>query len=618
LALGVGLNTAVFSVIDALVLRRLPVANPEELVSFLKINPASQTPPRYFPYREFEELRARGGVFSGMFAHFSSEPYMQVGATYVEGVRETVVAARVSSNFFTVLGVKPVLGRSFTETDDRATPSDPPVILSYSFWQRRFAGDPAILGRQIIVARKIPFTIVGVAPPGFSGIEVDRQADMWWPLGNTNLWPDMAANLNFTPVSIMARLRPGATREAAQRLMPQAVQLESGATGQTEEMRSRFGRPLFTLMLSVSAVLLIASINVAGLVIARACERQRELSLRLALGGRRFRLIRQLLTESVVLAAAAGLGSLPIAYSGAGLLLGYAPPDAATALQAGLDLRSLVFTGGLVFFSAIIFGLVPAVIATNVRLQSGLQETRHSIRSRTVTTFRFLIPMQIALSLVLLVGAGLFARSLLNLRNLDPGFEKRNVVMFQVNDGAVTPPRAREMASRVAEIPTVESATFFANLGQLSGNVHQSQCPIDGTRQRVDGDSRCVLMNVGVDFFETMGTSLVLGRGFSSDDIQSRRDVVVINETMAKQYFGEQNPLGQRISGKEIIGVAKDAKYYTLREPVQRTMYTPIVSGVLFPDMRFAVRTSGSPEVLATSIRQVVREVTPKFQVTRI
>jgi predicted permease len=174
------------------------------------------------------------------------------------------------------------------------------------------------------------------------------------------------------------------------------------------------------------------------------------------------------------------------------------------------------------------------------------------------------------------------------------------------------------LTSRLEQIPTVKSATFFANLGQLSGNVHQSQCLIDGYVHRAEDEVSCVLMNVGSGFFETMGTSLVLGKGFHSSDVPARSDVVVINETMAKQYFGVQNPLGRRIGGKEIIGVAKDAKYYTLREPAQRTMYTPILSGFLFPDVRFAVRTSRRSEDLAGAIRQIVQEVTPQFQLTRI
>ena len=643
LALGIGANTAIFSVIDPLLVRRLPVHNPEELVYFTKIDPSSLTPSIYFSYREFEQFRERSRSYSGVFAYLGVPLSLQTGTTYVQGAGEQVQAARVSNGFFSTLGVEPVLGRTFAEDSNDA---DAGVVISYDLWRRRFNSDPEVLGRKIIIVRDIPFTIIGVAPEGFTGIEVGTRADLWWPFQASNVPPDMAVRLLNTPVTIMARLhrgvsleqaraeadsiypimrqeeaaRTGANAAQARRLLAQRMQVETGSTGLSEVLRQRFGKPLLALMAGVAAVLFIASINVAALMLARAIRRQRELAVRLALGGGRLRLIKQLLTESLVLAIMAGVASLSLAHFGTRILLSYVPAEAAAALDTGLDLRVLGFTGVTVLAGVLIFGLAPALRATKLNVNAALKDGGRSLTAKRshLAVHKLLVASQIALSMVLLVGAGLFARTLEHLRDLDPGFSKQDIVLIQVNNGAVTPVLAKQLLAQLEAIPGVESASFFANLGLLGGNLFQSDCPVDGRVPRAENDSSCVLMNVGPRFFETVGTPIVLGRGFRPDDEQSKPNIAVISESIAKQYFGEQNPLGRRIRGQEIIGVAKDAKYSSLREETRRTFYAPVWTGFLIPDLRFALRTSADAAGLVGSVRSVVQQVTPQFQVTKI
>jgi predicted permease len=645
LALGIGANTAVFSVIDPLLVRRLPVRNPEDLVYFTKSDPGSRTPPVYFSYREFEQFREQSRSFSGMFAYLGTPLLMQVGSTYVAGAGESVQTARVSNGFFSTLGVVPVLGRAFAETNDRGN-SEPVVVISHDLWRRRFGSDPGVLGRQIIIVRDIPFTIVGVAPPGFSGIDAGLKADMWWPFRVSNLPSDMDGRLPNTPVMMMARLGPGvslvqaraeansiypvmrkdeairtgANAAQSRRLLSQQMGIQPGATGLTEELRAQFTKPLLTLMGSVAAVLLIASINVAALLLARATQRNRELAVRLALGSGRLRLIRQLFMESVALGLVAGIGGLAVAHFGTRILLSYAPAQAAVALDTGLDLRVLAFTMGIVLVSVLIFGLAPAFRATKLDINSLLKDGTVTIagtRSR-FTVQKLLVAAQIALSMVLLVGAGLFVRTLHNLRDSDPGFKKQDIVLVQVNSGAVRVAMARQMLPEFEAIAGVESASFFANLGLLGGNTFQSECAIDGYIPRAEDDQTCVLMNVGPGFFETMGTSIVMGRGFRPDDEQSNPNVAVINEAMAKHYFGAQNPLGRRIRGQEIIGVARNTKYNSLRETTPRTFYAPVHATVLIPDLRFVLRTPEGAAGLTNAVRTAVQRITPQFQITKI
>ena len=656
LALGIGANVAVFSVIDALLLRPLPVANPAALVSFTKIDAASPAVSRFLTYQEFERFRDRTRLFSGLLV--SSGTYktqMQVQGEGSDGPGDSIRAQRVSSNYFSTLGVPAILGRTFVEIDDRVGAPDPVVVLSYDFWQRRFGRDPHVLGRQIVVFRNIPFTVIGVAPRGFFGIEVDRRPDMWWPIGN---FIRFAPGFLTGQVAMMGRLRSGVSlararaeaaviypkmteersaesggdAEARQRMLGQRLEIRPGGTGQTvagddaslvsgrDSIRGRFTQPLLILMASVVMLLLVASANVAALLLVRGTVRHRELAVRLALGSGRWRLIRQLFTENVALVVIAGLAGLGIAEFGIRILLTYAPAETAAALNAGLDGRVLAFTVGLLLSSVLLFGVAPAVRATGLNLSPSLKEGSSSVtagRSR-LTIHRVLVGSQIALSMVLLAGAGLLGRSLQNLRHVDPGFSKQGVVLFDVHQGAVRPDVARQMLQRLEAIPRAEAATFFSDLGLLGGHAFQADCIADGYTPRAGDDLSCVLMNVGPRFFETLGTPIVRGRAFRPDEGPGSPGVAIINETMAKQYFGDTTALGRRIGGREVVGVAKDAKYTSLKEQSPRTLYTPIGTGLLVADVRFALRTSAAATSLPNPIRSAVQQVAPTFQVTNL
>ena len=486
----------------------------------------------------------------------------------------------------------------------------------------------------MIVFRGMPFTVVGVATRGFTGIEPDQDTDAWWPIANVKrMAPERLAGWTVT---VLARLKHGvdvsraraeaklvyariAADEAAahadwtdvrrRRFLAEQFTVGSGATGIADATRARFTQPLYVLMASVLGVLLIASANVGALLLARTTARRRELAVRLALGSGRPRIIRQLVTENVLLAAiatTAGLALVPFALR---ILLSYAPADVAGGLHTAPDVRTVMFIVGIAFASAVIIGVLPAFRST-MALEGELTAGGHAVGApqHRARVYRVLIATQIALCMSLLVVAGLFVRTLHNLRGLDAGFDRKSLVVVTVNDGAVTVPVARQTLPALEAIPGVRSGTFYANLGLLGGGTSTSDCIVDGTSPTPSDDVSCVMMQVGPRFFETTSTRIVAGRPFAPGDEPPGASVAIVNETMARQYFGAESPLGKRISGAEVVGVARDTKYTSLRDPAQRMIYTPVGRGWVVADVRFALHTDRNVAGIGSVIRQAIAD----------
>jgi predicted permease len=631
LAIGIGANTAVFSVIDALLLRRLPVSDPSALVVLARQD-ANAGESNTLTFHEYAELRARTASFAGMLAYSGGAGSLQPGATAVAGAGESIHGGRVSSNFFDVLGVRMAVGRGFTPVNDVDADPERSVVLSYAYWRRRFGGDPRIVGKPVIVFRGMPFTVIGVAARGFTGIEPDQDTDAWWPVASVKLMaPDRLTDWN---VMVLARLKPGVelararaeatvvhagiavdeatahanwTEARRRRFLAQSFTVRPAATGIADATRARFTQPLYVLMASVLAVLLIASANVGALLLARTTARRRELAVRLALGSGRPRIIRQLVSENVLLAALATAAGLALVPFGLRMLLSYAPADVAAGLHTELDTRTLLFIAAIGFTSAVIIGVLPALRST-LALEQELTAGGHAVGAapHRARAYRMLIGSQVALCMALLIVAGLFVRTLHNLRGLDAGFDRKTLVVVTVNNGAVTAPVARQILPALEAIPGIRSATFYANLGLLGGGASTSDCLVDGTAPTSSGQVSCVIMQVGPHFFETTSTRIVAGRPFAPGDEPPGASVAIINETMARQYFGADSPLGRRIRGAEVIGVARDTKYTSLRDPAQRMLYTPVGPAWVVADVRFALHTEQSVGAIGAAIRQAI------------
>jgi putative ABC transport system permease protein len=642
LALGIGANLAVFTVINALLLRPLPVDHPGALVVFSRQD-ADTGRTNSLTFREYTDLRARTSGFVGLLAHSGGDGSLQVGATLVPNAGERIRCARVSSNFFDLLGVGMAAGRGFFSVDDSSADAERSVVLSYDFWQRRFGG-ASVVGKPVIVFRNVPFTIVGVAARGFRGIEADERTDVWWPVGTVKImFADRLAGWNVT---VMGRLKPGVplakARADAQvahaamvideaaaspswndarkrRFLTQRFEVSSGRTGIAEALRAGFTQPLYALMASVAAVLLIACANVGALLLARTTARRRELAVRLALGSGRARIVQQLMTENALLIAIATMGGVALLPLALRTILGYAPAAAAAALDTAPDLRTLAFVVAMAFTMALIVALLPAIRSTRAlegALGAGARGSGGAPRRARV--HQVLLGSQVALSVALLVVAGLFVRTLQNLRGLDAGFDRKTVVLVTLNSGAATTAIARKVGPALESIPGVQSATFYANLGLLGGGSAMSDCIIDGTLPGASAEVTCAIMQVGPRFFEATSTPIVAGRAFATGDEPPAAQVAIINETMARQYFGSTSPLGQRIQGKLVVGVARDTKYTSLREPAPRMMYTPVGAGWAVADVRFALHSNRTIAELTGPIKRAIVDAGVTQPVTAI
>jgi predicted permease len=569
---------------------------------------------------------------------------------------ESVQAQPVTGRFFAALGVPAWLGRTLTAEDDRSGAALPVVVLSHGFWQRRFGGDPGVIGRTIHVGA-MPCSIVGVMPPRFFGVIVGETPDFWWPL---QLIPQVTAGgagalgRNSWWLHVMGRMAPAADRAQASaalsvtyqqvRRETMAARTKAGEAKATTvadlrielapgragwaRMRASLQQPLFILSGAIALVLFVACANVASLLLARAAARRRELLVRGALGAGRGRLLRQMLTESLLLAMLGGALGLVLAHWGTGALVAalHVPQDA-VALDLTPDGRVLWFTLGVSLVTGLGFGLAPACLASRIDLAAGLKADVGFGRQRL---HRALVVVQVALSLVLLVGAGLFGRTLANLRHAPTGFDTANVVLVDVAfdrpaDAAFQFGFYHELTARLGGRPGVRSTSLFDS-GMMSGRGWSDRVLADRFTPAPDQDLHCLGMMVGARFFETLGMRLLAGRDFGpADDVGGGPRNAVINQAMARRYFGEANPVGRTFYFRnrpseryEIIGVVGDAIYRSLRETPAPTFYMPFYQVSRDGHATVALRVTGEPAGFAGDVRGVVRAIEPRAEVTAI
>jgi predicted permease len=669
LALGIGANTALFSLVDAVLLKMLPVKKPTELVLFNwlsgprglsrgingRIDTDAATGMRTstsFSYLAFERFRDHNESLSDVFA-FARLYELNVS---LDGQPEIARGQLVSGGYYAGLGVRAVKGRTITLEDDNAG-ATPVAVITYRYWQQRFGQDPEVVGKTVNV-NNATFTIIGVSPPDFFGaLQVGESPDLsipfamqpqlspgepditkpwvWWVqiMGRLNAGvTTQQAAASFESLfqrsaeegwtAALARFPPpGQARNPAPRDVPK-LRAGSGSQGLPESRRA-YSEPLTILLAIVGLVLLIACANVANLLLARGATRQKEIAVRLAIGASRWRLVRQLLTESVLLALLGGAAGVLFAYWGKDLLLNLRPWGAGElALDLRLDLRVLGFTIAVSLVTGLLFGLAPALRATRVDLTPALKDNARSVPggSHSYLT-KSLIVAQVAMSLVLLVGAGLFVRTLRNLQNVDVGFNRENLLLFNVEPGlnGYTNAQIAQLYQRLTErleaTPGVSSATVSL-IPLLAGSGRTSTISVQGHTSQPGDEDDAKVNTVGESFFKTTGMPLLLGRSLSFRDDERAPKVSVINQLMARKYFGDENPLGRRFgfggpenSGQiEIVGVVRDAKYTDMRSETEPTVYLPYPQS-LPRWATFIVRTSGEPSAMIASIRDAVREV---------
>jgi putative ABC transport system permease protein len=643
LALGIGANTAIFSLMDAVLLKMLPVKQPERLYVLAKAGPRGAN--MDFSYLLFSRLHDENQVFDGILATSGvSRAKMRIEGA-AGGQSEFAARENTSGNYFSTLGVPAILGRTYSDDDDANSGAQPVAVISYGFWGRRFASDPSVVGRTITID-ETPCTIIGVTPPEFFGVEVGNAVDIWLPLTQVTTRSDLS-DPGGNWLQVIARLKPDISEQQASADSTHIFQLDiferaqsvkdpqvqQGALAQTialgpasnglSWLRRQFSQPLRILTVIVALLLLIACANIANLLLARAETRQKEIAVRLALGASRIRLLRQLLTESLLLAFLGGALGLLFSLWGRNLLLTMIPSgNVPLSLGPTLNLRMLFFTTVVSLGAGILFGLVPALRATRVDLIPAIKDATYTI---TGGCFRFrladvLVVAQVALSLVLLIGAGLVVRSLQSLRNLDAGFERKNVLTF-----ALELPRgygesrklelSRRILDRIKILPGVR-ASFSFPAPFLRGR-YQKTFVVEGHTPRPGEVMVLDCLRVMPDFFESLGMTLLQGRTFTLQDNGSAPKVAIINESMARYFFPLQNPLGKRVGNPgselslEIIGVVKDARYRGLREAAPRIVYVPILQTANPGVESFIVSAKGNPVQWTAALRRETQAIDP-------
>jgi len=655
LALGIGANTAIFSLMDQVLLRMLPVKSPEQLV--VLDGPGAFRGRTFnngtFSYPMYRDFRDQNTVFDGVVARFPAPLTLLAG-----GQSERVNGELVSGNYFDVLGVRAHIGRTFTPDDDRTPGGHPVAMLSHNFWMRRFAGDPGVLNRNISL-NGLPMTIVGVTAPGFFGIAIGENPDVMVPVTMkaqmTPTWDDLQSRTSRW-LTIVARLKPGVQLSQAEaamnvlyrqinelelkqltgvtqlfhdRFLSKHLFLRPGQRGRSD-LRQQFTTPILVLMGMVGLVLLIACANVANLLLARGAARQKDVAIRLALGATRGAIVRQRLVESVVLSAGGALLGLGLAWWTGELLLKMLPGDTTgQTLSAAPDLRVTLFAIGASLVTALLFGLAPALQSTRPALVSTLKDEAGGVVGGTGhARFRKgLVVAQVGLSVLLLAGAGLFARSLYNLKTLNPGFEPDQLLGFTIDPSLNGYSRERsiqlfqQMQEQLKQMPDVRSATASV-IALLTNSDWSSTIKVEGYRPKEGEDMNPLVNAVGPGFFDTLAQPLLAGRDFNVKDVTGAPRVAIINETLATYYFGTSNPIGRHIGwGRdktpdiEIVGVARNAKMSSLRQEPRRVVYTPYMQEPEIGQMTFYVRARGSATGVAGSVRQIAQRVDPNMPI---
>ena len=683
LALGIGANTALFSVVDAVLLKKLPVKDPDRLVLLRQTyDPEKFSPGGYngsnprdratglvngtsFPFQSFDRLRKERAALTDVIAF--SRIDLNLNSS---GQAESVGAQVVSGNYYYTLGVPPVEGRLINDADDN-TNSNPVAVISHRYWLTRFGGEKQVIGKSVNLNNR-PFTIIGVTPAGFEGVgelgaRVDVTIPLAWEPQTSGPQTMMRGGAGIWWLRLMGRLQPGATREQAQASLANAFQqsvaehrqaLQARATtplrplgpqdyprlsvdpGSQGEMivRRSYQKPLRLLLGVVALVLLIACANVANLLLARATSRRKEIAIRLAMGAGRWRLIRQLLTESVLLSLIGGAAGVFLAnWIMTGL---FAVPSwggrAMETVNPQLDWRVLGFTLAVCTFTGLLFGLAPAIRSSRVDLTPTLKEAgRTSAAVGRSWLSKALVVVQVSVSVLLLIGAGLLIRSVRNLQHVDVGFNTQNLLLFSVEPGLQGYREARlvelyqKLFSRLEAVPGVESVTA-SRFPLLSFAASTSSVFFPGAALDSDGTPTSAgdtkLLTVRENFLDTMQIPLLVGRSLGAQDDARAPKVAVVNQMFAQKYFPNDNVIGKRFSldptkpGEiEIVGLAKDAKYTSQRDQIEPTAYTPWQQSLR--SMRgstIELRTQGDPANYVTAVREAVREVDSNLPVNDV
>jgi len=669
LALGIGANTSIFTLLDAVMLRHLPVKDPSKLVLFYD-GPSTGTtrtdalvpPDNIYSYSAWDYFRTHNQSFAALcaFRQESDRLAMLVPGTPESEKPDYVQGHLVSGSYFEVLGVSAMAGRLFTIQDD--TPSAPPsVVISYDFWRRRFSGDSSTIGKVIDLNGEA-FTIVGVTPPEFFGERVGPSPDMWLSL---SLQPQVLQGESWLVrqdlfwLNLLGRLKPGVTLAQAQanlntqyhdlylaqggsqltaekerQIQQTHIQLKPGGRG-ISTLRFTYSQPLHVLMAVVGLVLLIACANVATLMLARASSRSQELFVRLAMGAGRGRLIVQMLTESVLLAICGAAVGVAFAVWGVHLLVSMLRTN--SALNVRPDALVLGFTLGISLVTGVLFGLIPALRSTRTRLATGAA-VRSAAFSRSSTfkpAYTFVV-VQVALSCVLLLGAALLTHSLLDLERQASGFNAENVLVVRTDFRLAGVPPAnllplyRGILDRLNSLPGVTSASM-ARFSPISGSISSSNFAIQGYQPVTGKMMEMYGLSVGLGFFQTLGIPVVLGRTLSRQDTTASPLVAVVNQTFVREYLPNQNPIGRHLSfgapfqapGAEIVGVVADSRYYNLRDEPKPMVFTAIWQAG--PDRRLdpyagelLIRTSHDPSGAAGEVRQALTEINHRLPILKV
>ena len=679
LALGIGANTAIFTLINSILLKTLPIQDVSNLVVVGDpgtVNARSQGTPQlsYYSYPLYREFRDRNTVFSEIFASGNLRRIeMTLAGGANQGAPELTRGRIVTGSYFSVLGVNAILGRTITPEDDKAPGSSPVAVISYRFWTRRFAQDPGIIGKTVRL-NGYPFTIVGVTPAGFDGEVVGDVQDFWLPMmmqAQIMKGREWLENSGSSWLQIMARLKPGISIDQAKAnvnlVFDQALKGSYGAKLPTDDresllkrhdpinvmaggrglsgLRAQAEKPLILLMIMVGLVLLIACVNVANLLLARASAREKEIAVRLAIGAAPRRVLQQMLTESVLLALLGGAVGLFIANWGTQILLTLAlgkpsdsfSPTAVERVNIHPDLHVFGFTAAICLLTGILFGLVPALRALGVKVTPTLKETSLASGTRTVRSGwgwgKLLVAGQVTLSLLVLFAAGLMVQTLRNLQNLDLGYNREHLLIVSIDpiSAGYKPPQiaalCRQLIDAFSAVPGVRAATISQN-GLFSGTESGEGIIVEGFTANNDQDKQAASDQVGPNYFSIVGIPILLGREIGPQDTESSPKVTVINETMARFYFHDSNPIGKKIwidSEKErqkpieIVGVVRDVRDHELREPAQKRFYVP-----LFPIIdqiaafNFEVRVAGDTSAVTDSLRRTMQSIAPTVPIFSI
>ena len=667
LALGIGANTAIFTLLDQVLLKLMPVKNPQELVllhmeGFHYGDNWGMNSLSYPLYRDFQD---HNSVFSGVFCRFRNT--LSLG---FNGQTERVRGELVSGTYFPVLGVGAAIGRTFTPDDDRVPDGHPLAILAYSYWQSRFGGDPSLLGKTVLINGH-NFTLVGVAQKGFDGVELASPSQIFVPIMmRPQLMPLLDTEFDFHNrrtrwLNVFGRLKPGVSRQQAQaslrpyfhsilemevkeaafnkasaearsRFLQNVIEILPGSQGQPR-YRQVLSTPLWVLMALTGGVLLIACANVAGLLIARAASRQKEIAIRLAIGAGRFRIIRQLLVESLLLSLVGGVLGLLLAIATDRALLAFLPPDSIPLkLSATPDLRILLFTTAVSLLTGLIFGLAPALQSTKPDVAPVLKDTVGGIAGggAHVRVRKTLVAVQVMLSLLLLIGAGLFIRSLRNLGDMGPGFRTGNLFAFDTDPSlnAYNSDRSkifyRQLTADLAALPGVQSVGVAA-MRILDHDESDSWLTIEGYHPKPTETPDAYMNWIGPGYFKTLGVPLLAGRDFTERDTENQQHgdrpdgraarVVIVNEKFAKRFFGSvENCVGRHVghgidpgtkTDMEIVGVIKDIKYTSLRDEVPVQLFEPYLANIQVRGMTVYVSTVMAPEKFFTAARARVHSL---------